>query len=854
MSSFPPLSPRCIASFRFVSMVGWRWEKRDPGLGCLCTREGIDDVTFPRVTDPTPLGYVPWDRSEDGSLSPLWVGSVLGSTAKHVGRERGGGTFRHPPLPPHPTPPPRTHASVPRPPSEDSPSQGRHLVRDPQRKRGGGVPPDPFPTERETGMAWLAHTRVGMTATMGVATTWTKARKVDAQREKCRSGWKGRTRRHGTPDRHVGTVQATADPRHGEFNQEEYDASGVYRPLPAPPKSANLLDVMPYLFRLVVSEHSLRWRLAVVLMLMVISKWTGLLVPLLFKDAVDVLGAAPSDAVQQAVRILIVSGICKAVSGVTNEMRLVYFVPIAQAAGRRVALHTFEHILGLDTKFHLERRTGSLSRIIDRGTKSVTMVFRAVIFTFIPTAVELVLVCYLLAKNLSTLAAVSTIVAFAVYVVWTAKLAGKMATLRKEVNRLDQLATGKSVDALLNFETVALFDNKKAEVVEYNKVLKRHQKATIDSEVASSMLNSGQAVVLAAGMSTVLALAAAQVRPGGMTTVGDLVMANGLLMQLWAPLQFLGWFYRELRQSLVDMEAMFDILSTEPALDEGEDTLPSSDGQNRNGNGHFVGVNLEVKDVSFRYPSGRNVLGGVSVDAKPGQSVALVGPSGSGKSTLLKLMLRLYDPDEGHVYIDGFDIRTLTFSSLRSAVAVVPQDTVLFNTTIFENIEYGRPGASREQVVQAAKAARLHEAIMKMPAGYDTMVGERGLKLSGGEKQRVAIARAFLRAPRLLVCDEATSALDSATEAGILDSLKQLAKGRTTIFVAHRLSTTAHCDIIYVMEKGKLVEQGTHQDLMSLEGEYYKMWMLQQAEEAAMTEDSFSEDSRWEGTEASTLS
>eukprot|EP00894_Picocystis_sp_ML_P003439 jgi/Pico_ML_1/53956/g4410.t1 len=654
--------------------------------------------------------------------------------------------------------------------------------------------------------------------------------------------------------RHVGTVQATAEPRHGEFNQEEYDASGVYRPLPAPPKSANLLDVMPYLFRLVVSEHSLRWRLAVVLMLMVISKWTGLLVPLLFKDAVDVLGAAPSDAVQQAVRILIVSGICKAVSGVTNEMRLVYFVPIAQAAGRRVALHTFEHILGLDTKFHLERRTGSLSRIIDRGTKSVTMVFRAVIFTFIPTAVELVLVCYLLAKNLSTLAAVSTIVAFAVYVVWTAKLAGKMATLRKEVNRLDQLATGKSVDALLNFETVALFDNKKAEVVEYNKVLKRHQKATIDSEVASSMLNSGQAVVLAAGMSTVLALAAAQVRPGGMTTVGDLVMANGLLMQLWAPLQFLGWFYRELRQSLVDMEAMFDILSTEPALDEGEDTLPSSDGQNRNGNGHFVGVNLEVKDVSFRYPSGRNVLGGVSVDAKPGQSVALVGPSGSGKSTLLKLMLRLYDPDEGHVYIDGFDIRTLTFSSLRSAVAVVPQDTVLFNTTIFENIEYGRPGASREQVVQAAKAARLHEAIMKMPAGYDTMVGERGLKLSGGEKQRVAIARAFLRAPRLLVCDEATSALDSATEAGILDSLKQLAKGRTTIFVAHRLSTTAHCDIIYVMEKGKLVEQGTHQDLMSLEGEYYKMWMLQQAEEAAMTEDSFSEDSRWEGTEASTLS
>lgn len=697
---------------------------------------------------------------------------------------------------------------------------------------------------------WIkVDTRVGMAMATRCANPWPTVARRRTQKKKeglPRNRW---TRRKGGGN---GKKHDNEPPRSSQ--QEAYDASGVYRPLPKPPKSANLLDVMPYLFRLVVSENSLRWRLAVVLMLMVVSKWTGLLVPLLFKDAVDVLGAAADDAVQQAVRILVLSGICKAVSGVANELRLVYFVPIAQAAGRRVALHTFEHILGLDTKFHLERRTGALSRIIDRGTKSVTMVFRAVIFTFLPTAVELVLVCYLLAKNLSTLAALSTLVAFAVYVVWTAKMAGKMAVLRKEVNRLDQLATGKSVDALLNFETVALFDNKNVEVVEYNKVLKRHQKVSIDSEVASSMLNGGQAVVLAAGMSTVLALAAAQVRPGGMTTVGDLVMANGLLMQLWAPLQFLGWFYRELRQSLVDMEAMFDILSTEPALDEGEDALPASSVQGRNGNGHPVGLNLEVKDVSFRYPSGRDVLRGVSVDAKPGQSIALVGPSGSGKSTLLKLMLRLYDPDEGHVYIDGADIRTLTFSSLRSAVAVVPQDTVLFNTTIFENIEYGRPGSKREQVVQAAKAARLHESIMKMPAGYDTMVGERGLKLSGGEKQRVAIARAFLRAPRLLVCDEATSALDSATEAGILDSLKQLARGRTTVFVAHRLSTTAHCDIIYVMEKGKLVEQGTHQDLMSLEGEYYKMWMLQQAEEAAIIDDSFSDDTSWEETQASTLS
>lgn len=362
--------------------------------------------------------------------------------------------------------------------------------------------------------------------------------------------------------------------------------------------------------------------------------------------------------------------------------------------------------------------------------------------------------------------------------------------------------------------------------------MRGYHEAALQSERASSLLNAGQAVILACGMTTILAFAALGVwKPdpaiGLASRVGDLVMANGLLLQLWAPLQFLGFFYRELRQSLVDMEAMFDIMSTESKIPDGAVELPESAG----------GAELELDDVSFAYGNGRDVLKGVSLKLKPGESVGIVGPSGSGKSTLLRLILRVYDVTSGKVKLDGHDVRELTLSSLRDSVAVIPQDTVLFNDTLEHNIRYGRPTASEEQVAMAATRARLDKTIEQMPNGRQTMVGERGVKLSGGEKQRVAIARAFLREPRMLVADEATSALDTATEQGILESLEDVARGRTAVFVAHRLSTVRSCDRIIVMEQGKIVEEGTHAELLdgrsrgSKIGMYAAMWKAQAQEE-----------------------
>ena len=628
-------------------------------------------------------------------------------------------------------------------------------------------------------------------------------------------------------------------------DDKEMDADDV-DDIPPPP-SAALVDVLPYLYRVSVAQRGTAIRLAFAVSAMLVQKSTGLAVPILFKVAVDRLtdaamasgvgnDAAVALALRAAAWALVASGTFKAISGLATELRSVAFTPVAQAAGRRVALQVFNHVLNLDLSFHLDRRTGALQRIIDRGTRSITMVFRAVVFTFVPTMVELALVCFLLWRAFSWHVVAIVLSTFVLYVGWTVRMTGVSAELRKIANKMDGITTGKAVDALLNYETVTTFGNVKLESDSYDQLLRSYHEAALGSERASSALNAGQAVILAGGMTCVLASAALGIGRGGLefvgpisTRVGDLVMANGLLLQLWAPLQFLGFFYRELRQSLVDMEAMFEVMSTTSAIPDGTQTLPAKEG----------GARVTLRDVSFTYGGavgGRKVVKNVSLDISEGQSVGIVGPSGSGKSTLLRLLLRMYDVTGGSVEVDGVDVRNLRQDSLRSITAVVPQDTVLFNDTLRHNLRYGRAAASEEEVLKAASDARLDGTLAAMPDGLQTMVGERGVKLSGGEKQRVAIARAFLRSPRLLLADEATSALDTATEVGILQSLQEVAEGRTAVFVAHRLSTVRSCDKIVVMEAGSIVEQGTHAQLMDGKGEgpksglYASMWASQQAE------------------------
>jgi ABC-type transport system involved in Fe-S cluster assembly fused permease/ATPase subunit len=507
-------------------------------------------------------------------------------------------------------------------------------------------------------------------------------------------------------------------------------------------------------------------------------------------------------------------------------------------------LEVFNHVLNLDMQFHLQRRTGALQRIIDRGTRSVSMVFRAVIFTFIPTFVELALVSALLWKAFSWHVVAVVLSTFCCYVWWTMHMTGVSASKRKLANTMDGLSTGKAVDALLNYETVSNFGNVNLESKQYDSLLRGYHEAALGSERASSLLNAGQAVFLSFGMTAALSCAALGVGAGGNASqiganlanrVGDLVMANGLLLQVWAPLNFLGFFYRELRQSLVDMEAMFEVLSTTSNVKDGTLELPKNKNidattTTRSNNG----ASISFKDVSFEYGNGRKILRNVNLEISPGESIGIVGPSGSGKSTLLRIALRAYDATSGDVFFDGYNVKDLQMKSLRSAVAVVPQDAVLFNDTLEHNVRYGRPNASDEEVERACHAAKLEKTIGDLPDGLKTKVGERGVMLSGGEKQRVAIARAFLKSPRVLVADEATSALDTATESQILESLEEIARDRTSVFVAHRLSTVMKCSRIIVMRDGEIVEQGRHDELVDLNGLYAKMWLAQQAEELSV--------------------
>ena len=626
------------------------------------------------------------------------------------------------------------------------------------------------------------------------------------------------------------------------FNENDTEDDG---PIPLPPKGSDLRAVLPYLLRVAFSRKGTKIRLAFALIFLVAQKAFGLAVPVYFKFAIDHLtraaqlpvGPESLQAANMAAMMLCFSGLFKAIAGIATELRMVSFTPVAQAAGRRVALEVFNHVLNLDMQFHLQRRTGALQRIIDRGTKSVSMVFRAVIFTFIPTFVELALVSAVLWKTFSWHVVAVVLSTFCCYVRWTMHMTGVSASKRKLANTMDGLSTGKAVDALLNYETVSNFGNVNLEAKQYDTLLRGYHEAALGSDRASSLLNAGQAVVLSLGMTAALSCAALGVGAGGnaqqmganlANRVGDLVMANGLLLQVWAPLNFLGFFYRELRQSLVDMEAMFDVLSTTSNVKDGTMKLPKNTSSSSNG------ASISFKDVSFDYGNGRKILKNVNLDISPGESIGIVGPSGSGKSTLLRIALRAYDATSGDVFFDGYSVKDLQMKSLRSAVAVVPQDAVLFNDSLEHNVRYGRPDATDDEVERACHAAKLEKTIDDLPDGLKTKVGERGVMLSGGEKQRVAIARAFLKSPRVLVADEATSALDTATESQILESLEEIARDRTSVFVAHRLSTVMKCTRIIVMRDGEIVEQGSHDELVGLSGLYAKMWVAQQAEELSV--------------------
>jgi ABC-type transport system involved in Fe-S cluster assembly fused permease/ATPase subunit len=595
--------------------------------------------------------------------------------------------------------------------------------------------------------------------------------------------------------------------------------------LPPAPPSSSLNVVLPFLLQLAISEKQLYWRLAVALALLLLSKTAGIMAPLYFKQAVDALalGGSQSQAVPACVAAVLLFGAARCILSLAKEVQHPIFSPVSQAVARRVSHHSFRHVLELDLGFHLDRKTGSLSRILERGARSVGMIFRAVVFTFIPTAIELVAVCVLLARAFSPKISYIVLCTFGVYTGFTVFLTWLATSTRRAVKNLDNEISSQAVDALLNVETVQLYANERLEAEKYDAGLTAYQRASVKLEVISAILNAGQAVILAGGMTVAMVAAAQSV---GITS-GGLVYIQTLLLQLWAPLQFLGWFYRELRQSLVDMEDLFEILRRNPALPDGFQDLPSSSNQE--------GVAVQLQNVRYKYPGagGKEVLKGVNIEARPGEKIAIVGPSGSGKSTLLRLLVRMYDTDDGAVLLDGLDVKSLHANSIRHAVAVVPQDTVLFNDSVYNNIAYGKVGSCYDEVVQAARAAKLDTAVKTMTGGYDTVVGERGLKLSGGEKQRVSLARAFLRSPRLLICDEATSALDTATERSIMTSLTELAAGRTSVFVAHRLSTVQECDRIYVLSEGEVKEEGGHGELMARRGMYYDMWNAQEAAEAA---------------------
>ncbi|OIQ06321.1 MAG: metal ABC transporter permease [Rhodobacteraceae bacterium CG2_30_10_405] len=582
--------------------------------------------------------------------------------------------------------------------------------------------------------------------------------------------------------------------------------------------------VLPYLWP--AGEAWVKRRVVLALLLLLAAKVVSVATPFFYKAAVDALaGEAPSAAALlalSAVGLTVAYGVARLGAVGFGELRDAVFVRVGQRALRKLALETFTHIHRLSMRYHISRKTGGLSRIIERGVKGVDFLLRFMLFSIGPLILELSMVAVLFALLFGIWYMVAVVVTIALYVIYTFRITEWRVQIRRQMNDQDTDANQKAIDSLLNFETVKYFGAERREASRYDGAMAAYEGLAVKTGQSLSVLNFGQATIITTGLVIVMVMAAQGVQ-AGVLTVGDFVMVNAYMIQITMPLNFLGTVYREIRQALVDMGQMFALLAQPAEVTDkpGARAL------------QVTGGAVEFDHVTFGYDPDREILRGISLRVAPGERVALVGPSGSGKSTIGRLLFRFYDVTGGAVRIDGQDLRDITQDSLHGQIGVVPQDTVLFNDTVYYNIAYGRPEASRLEVEAAARAAKIHDFIQSLPAGYETTVGERGLKLSGGEKQRVGIARTLLKNPPILLLDEATSALDTQTERDIQDSLREMGQGRSVITIAHRLSTIADCDRIVVLEDGRIVEQGSHEMLLANGGRYAAMWARQSSEEEA---------------------
>jgi ATP-binding cassette subfamily B protein len=615
------------------------------------------------------------------------------------------------------------------------------------------------------------------------------------------------------------------------------DTPGAASVAPSSPRSdwQTLARLLPYLW-------AYKWRVALALACLVAAKVANVSVPVALKHIVDYLAPASAQGAGGAtaavlltvpVALLLAYGALRLSTTLFTELREIVFAKATQGSARRIALETFQHLHALSLRFHLERQTGGMTRDIERGVRGIESLISYSLYSIVPTLVEFALVLGILGSQFGTKFVGITLGALVAYIVFTVTITEWRTKFRKEANEFDSAAHTKAIDSLLNYETVKYFNNEAFEARRYDESLEKLRRARLKSQTTLSMLNFGQQLIIAAGLIAMLWLATQRVVAGTMT-LGDFVMVNAFMIQLYIPLNFLGVIYREIKQSLTDLDKMFTLLEREREV---ADAPGARALQVRGGSVRFEHVN-------FAYEADRPILHGVSFEIPAGKTVAVVGPSGSGKSTLARLMYRFYDVGipgshdagaaaSGAITIDGQDIRQVTQDSVRRAIGIVPQDTVLFNDTVAYNIAYGQPGASQAQIEEAAQAARIHGFIASTPKGYQTMVGERGLKLSGGEKQRVAIARTLLKNPPILIFDEATSALDSANERAIQAELQGVAQGKTTLVIAHRLSTVVDAHEILVMDAGRIVERGTHAALLAANGRYAEMWALQNGGQGA---------------------
>jgi len=590
-----------------------------------------------------------------------------------------------------------------------------------------------------------------------------------------------------------------------------------------------LRGLLPYVWP--KGRPDLRLRVVLAFAVLVLAKVVTIAVPIFFKEATDLLASStPGLSLEQGVglvagALIVAYGASRVLMLVLNQIRDVFFTRVGQHAVRELNNRTFQHLHRLSLRFHLERRTGGLSRVIERATRAIELIIRMGILNVVPTALELLLICGVLLYYFDIIYVLIILVTVAAYMWFTFAASEWRIAIRREMNDSDTEANTKAIDSLLNFETVKYFGNEELESRRFDASMARYENAAVRTYYSLGVLNSGQSLIFSLGMTAVMLLTARGILAGE-NTVGDLVLVNTILIQLYMPLNFMGMVYREIKQGLVDLENMFSLLNEHPEIVDKPGAKPLKVDRGT----------IRFENVYFSYEPDRPILKDVSFEVPAGHMVAIVGPSGAGKSTIGRILFRFYDISAGQVTIDGQDIRDVTQKSLRAAIGVVPQDTVLFNDTIFYNIKYGRPDATDEEVYEAARLAQIDDFIRQLPQGYRTMVGERGLKLSGGEKQRVAIARTILKQPPILLLDEATSALDSHTEKEIQEALDRVSRNRTTLVIAHRLSTIVHADNILVLDKGRLVEQGTHAQLLAKGGLYASMWNRQLRAEKAREE------------------